>query len=144
MERDRALGDARKSADAGADHDAGALARFGVLGLPAGIRDRLLRRRQRVDDELVHLALLFGRHPIVGVEGARGGVAARHLSRYLRRQIRDIETLDRADAGLALDQALPHRLGADAERRDKADAGDDHSLHASLLHVTAAGARASQ
>ncbi len=109
-----------------------------VLGLPAGILDRLLRRGQRKDDELVHLALLLGRDPVVGIEGAGRGLAARHLAGDLRRQVGDVERLDRADARLALDEPLPDALGADAEWRDEAESGDDDPPHVSCDGFTCA------
>ena len=68
VERDRALGDARKSADAGADHDAGALARLLTVREPTGVLYRLSRSSQRKDDESIHLTLILGRYPIIGVK----------------------------------------------------------------------------
>src|SRR5665213_2308966 len=129
MQRQRALGDARKAADAGADHYAGAFALLVVLGHPSRIAHRLLRRAHRKDDELVHLALVLRRHPIVGVERARRGFAARHLPGDLSRQIRDVETLDRTNSRLSVDQLIPDVLGPDAQGRDQANAGDDYPSH---------------
>ncbi len=107
VQRQRPLGDPRKTADAGADHHSGALAVLQLFRPPPGILDRLSRSRERKDDEAVHLALILGRDPVVGVEETERGFAARHLRRDSRRQIGNVERLDRADPGDAREQALP-------------------------------------
>src|SRR5262249_19760321 len=133
LQRDRGFLDAGKATDAGADQHAGALA-FGLaFRLPAGILDRLLRRSQAEDDEVIHPALLFRLDPLVGIEGAVLAAAARHIAGDLGRQVGDVELLDAAGAGLAVEQALPIDLDAASQRRDQPHPGDYHTPHRRLL-----------
>ena len=131
---DRALGDAGQPADAGADHHAGALARLLVLRASSrNPRPPASAAAMRIDDELVHLALVLGRDPVVGVEEARRrSRRAAPAPAILAGRSETSKRLDRADARLAGDQPLPVVLGADAERRDQADAGDDDASHVAL------------
>ena len=129
-EQKGAVGDAGQSANTGADHDAGALAFLFVGRVPAGIVDGLRGGPHRKDDELVHAALVLWRDPIIGVEQARGFVAARHLPRDARGQVRHIEGLDRADPRYAGQEAAPYLIEPDAERRHEPHAGDDDAPHA--------------
>jgi hypothetical protein len=129
LQRDRALGDGRQAADARADDNARLLAVLVLLRLPARILDRLDAGGEREDDEIIHLALLFRRHPVIGIEEARRGLPARHLARDLRGQIRDVEGLDAAQARLAVEQPLPRRLHPATKRRDEAQTGDDNPSH---------------
>src|SRR6516164_4626045 len=76
----RPFRDPREAPDPGTDHDAGALARLFIVRLPAGVLHRLSCGSQRKDDEPIHLTLILGRYPIIGVEQSRSGVATRHLS----------------------------------------------------------------
>ncbi len=120
LQQHRGLGDARQAADARADEHAGALLLLGRVGDVAGIGDRLLGRRHRVDDEVVDLALLLRLHPIVGIELAVGLVAARNEAGDLAGEIADLELLDAARAVGAGEQRLPRRLDAAADGRDDA------------------------
>src|SRR5471030_1283546 len=137
MQDHRRLGDARQAADARADHDAGALSALVVLGPPPGILDRLNGRAHREEDEGIHLALVLGRDPVIDVEATFRGLAARHLSGDLRRQIRHVEGLDRADSGFAVQQAAPDPLRADAQGSDQTDTGDDDPSHVHCIIVKA-------
>ena len=85
---ERGLLDALQPADAGADQHAGGDLVLVAVGMPAGVVERLLGRRERVDDEVVDLALILGLHPLVGIKGALGTVAARHGAGDLTAQIR--------------------------------------------------------
>ncbi len=85
------LVDACDAADAGADEDAGAIWSSSRLRLPAGVGERLVGRGHRIDDEGVDLALFLRLHPVVGVEGAVGPVAARQLAGDLAGQVVDLE-----------------------------------------------------
>ena len=125
----RGILDALQAADAGADQDAGGVLVVGSPGLPAGVVERLRRGGHRVDDEVVDLALLLGLHPVVGVEGAVGAVAARHLAGDLGRQVVDLEAVDLRRAALAGEDVRPGRLDTGAERRDHAETGDDDAPH---------------
>ncbi len=129
MQQDGGLVDALEAADARADQDAGALARFLVLGQPARVLHRLGRRPHRIDDELVHLALVFGQHIVVGVEMIIGRIADRHLPRDLAGQVRDVDGLDRTDPGFGGNEPLPAGLDPAGERRDEAETGDDNATH---------------
>ena len=60
-------------------------------------------------------------------------VAARHLPGDARRQVGDIEGLDRADPQFAREEPAPDPLEADAERRHEPHAGDDDAPHAGKL-----------
>jgi hypothetical protein len=46
---------------------------------------------------------------IIGVELALGGIPEVKHPGYLRLNVRDVETLDLADAGTPIDEALPYR-----------------------------------
>ncbi len=133
LQGEPALGDAGQAADAGADHDPGALALILALGRPLGILDRLGGGGHRIDDKAVHLALVLGRDPVIGVEQPGGGFAARHLGGNPRRQVGDIEGLDRAHPRSPGDQALPVALEADAEGRHQPHAGHDDASHPVLM-----------
>jgi hypothetical protein len=98
--------------------------------MPAGILDRHVGGGHGIDDELVHAPLVLRRHPVVGVEQPGFAVAARDLRRHPRRQVGDIERLDRADARFAGQQPPPYLFEADAERRHEPHAGDDNTSHA--------------
>ena len=65
----------------------GALALRLVLGRPAGVAHRLVGGGHRVEDEGVDLALVLGRHPVVGVERAVRTVAERHLAGDVGREV---------------------------------------------------------
>ena len=99
------VGDATGAADAGTDHHPARALILVTLRLPAGVIERLLGRAHGVDDELVDLALLFRLHPLVGIIGAVGAIAARDLAGDTRAQVGDVDALDAADSALAVDQA---------------------------------------
>src|SRR5690349_2478813 len=99
--------------------------------MPVGIVERLAGSGHREDDEIIDLALVLRLHPLVGIEGAIGAVAARHDAGDLARQIRDVERFDPARAALTVEDPLPGRLDATTEWRDHAEARDDNSPHAS-------------
>src|SRR5690606_28955415 len=114
---------------------------------PAGVLDRLLRRRHAVDDEAVDLALVLAGYPVVRVEPAVRGFALRGLAGDLRRQVRDIEVLDRPDSGSPVQEPPPGLLDARRQRRDKTETGYDntsHALKASEPGPTGTGARSPQ
>src|SRR5262249_56480640 len=93
--------------NAGADEDTGADLVLIGSRLPPGILQRLGRRRHRVDDELVDLALLLGFHPVVSIEGAVGAIPVRNLTGDLAGEIGDVEILDAAGGALAGGPAAP-------------------------------------
>jgi len=129
LQRDRAVADAGQAADSRADHHAGAFEFLLVVGEPAGVLDRLDRGRHREDDEPIHPALVLGRNPIVGIEQPRRAITERHLRRDLRRQVRHVKGLDRADPGHAGDQLTPDPLDPEPERRHEPHPGDDDAPH---------------
>ena len=130
MQNERGLGDAFDAADAGADHHAGRDLVLVAFRLPAGVGERLTRGAERVGNELVDLALLLRLHPLIGIVGAAGTVAARDLAGDLGRQVGDVELFDSAGAALSGDQSLPRDLDAASERRDHAKPCDNDTPHA--------------
>ena len=92
-------------ADAGADEHAGALLLLAGRRLVAGVGERLVGGGHRVDDEVVDLALLLRLHPVVGVELAVAGGAARDEAGDLAGDVGDVELLDPARAALGGEQA---------------------------------------
>src|ERR1700728_4588508 len=97
--------------------------------MPAGIVERLRCGTHCEDDEVVDLPLLFGLHPLIGVESAVGTVAAWDLSRDLAGDVRDLELFDAPDPALAGEQSLPSRFNAARERRHHAKPCDDDASH---------------
>src|ERR1700733_5830401 len=97
--------------------------------MPVGVIKRLACCAHRKNNEVVDLALVFRLHPLVGVEGAARAVAARHYASDLAGQIGNLEGLDLPRAAFAVQDALPGRLDATAERRDHAKARDDNPPH---------------
>src|SRR5690606_37194520 len=65
LEQERGFRDAVETADTRADQNTGALLLIGRLCGIARVRECLLGRRHRIDDEVVDLALLLGFHPLV-------------------------------------------------------------------------------
>ena len=105
VQRDRALGDAGQAADAGADH-ARRCARgsSSSVGLPAGILDRLSAAAiaKTMNSSIRRWSL--GGTQSSALKWPDSRVAARHLPGDLRRQVGDVEGLDRADPGFAGEQ----------------------------------------
>ena len=132
FDQHRVLGDLVQAADARADHDPGAHLVFLGFRRPAGIGDRLDRRRQTVDDEIVHAPLILRRHPVIGVEQPFGRFADRHLAGDFRRQVADIEGLDGADAGFSGQQFFPVDLNPTPQGGQKAQTGNNHTSHCLL------------
>ena len=92
MQGGRGLVDAADAADAGADqHAGGALVLVGLRASSRQSSQRLRGGRHGIDDEGIDLALLLGLHPLVGVEGAVGAVAARDLAGDLAGEVVDLE-----------------------------------------------------
>src|SRR5262249_61664620 len=102
---------------AGAEATGAALVLIGSR-LPPGILQRLGRRRHRVDDELVDLALLLGLHPVVGIEGAVGAIPVRNLTGDLAGEIGDVEILDAAGCALSRGPGCPTCLRTPTQRWD--------------------------
>jgi hypothetical protein len=129
VQNDGAVVDFLKPADTGADHHSGPVERLLVRRRPAGILDGLNARRHRILNEAVHPAPFARIDPFVGVETALGRRPRRHLAGDLGRYIRDIEAFDRANAGPARDQPLPHQWHAHAQWRDQAKSCHDNAPH---------------
>src|SRR5437899_3446470 len=91
LQHDAGVGNPPRPADAGPDQDAGDDLVVVARRLPAGMIERLLGRTHGIDDELVDLALLLRLHPLIGIVGAVGSVAARDLPGDARRQIGDVD-----------------------------------------------------
>ena len=83
MQGQCAFGNPRESSDPGTDHDAGALTLLLTFREPTSVLHRLSSRSERKDNKPIHLALVLGRYPIIGVEQSRGGLASRYLRGYL-------------------------------------------------------------
>ena len=133
MQRDRGIRDPLQAADAGADHDPGALPGVFVLGHPAGVLDRLLGGRDPIEDEVIDLAPVLRRHEMVGVEIALFDRTGRHLAGDPGRQVGHVEALDTLYPRLPRRQPFPDMGYPDAQGGHEADTGDDDSSHALLL-----------
>ena len=84
---------------------------------PTRLRHRLLGRRQCVQNEAVHLLLLFRRRSSVHIEPGLGVIGdQRHNATDLARQIRHHLFWQTNYPGTARQQTLPHRLHATAQR----------------------------
>ena len=129
FEHDRGLGNAFDAADARPDEHARRDPVLVILGPPAGVVERLPGGAHRIGDEIVDLALLLGRHPLIGIVAAVGPVAARNDAGDLGGQIGDVEALDLARAAFAGEQSMPARIHAAAERRHHSYARDDDTSH---------------
>ena len=95
----------------------------------AGVRERLSRGRNRVDDEVVDLALFLRLHPGVGVKRMRIVAAARNLAGDLAGQVGDVERFDPTGAAASFDETRPRRLDAAGERRHHPHPRDDNPSH---------------
>src|SRR5262249_12806214 len=131
MQGQCAFGDPRESSDPGTDHDAGALTRLFTVRKPTGVLYRLGSCSQRKDDKSVHLALVLGRYPIIGVEQSRGGLASGYLRSYLCRKVRHLEGVDCADPGFARGKTAPIPLKTDTEGGDEPHACHNDAPHPS-------------
>src|SRR6516164_842038 len=141
MQRQCAVRYPRKTTDPGADHDAGPLTRLFVVRDPTRILDGLRGCRQRIDDKPVHLALVFGRNPIIRVKQPFGGIAAGNLGSNPHRKIGDLERLDRADARRARDNSRPVSLQSNTEGRHEPHPGHDDAPHPTLACYRWSGSR---
>jgi hypothetical protein len=101
---------------------------LGIARRPARILDRLVGGGHAVEDELVDLALLLGLHPVVGIEGAVGAVAALHLA-GIGRGARRVEPRDRPRAGLPGQKPRPGFLDTRRQRGHKPQPRHNHSPH---------------
>src|SRR3954451_152242 len=97
--------------------------------MPIRIVERLPCRAHRENDEVVDLALVLRLHPLVRIERAVTAVAPRHHAGDPAGQIGDVERVDLAGAALAVEDTLPGRFAATAERRHHAKARDDNPPH---------------
>src|SRR6185312_1223778 len=131
LQDDGCFADAFETADAGAHQDAGTVAIFLRLRLPAGILHRLFGRGDAEGDEIINPALLLGIEPQIGIERPVGAIAARNLRGDLGRQIAGVEVLDFARAALAFEDARPSFFDAAGERRDHTKASDNDPTHGS-------------
>ena len=129
LQHDRGLGNAFDAANPRADEDAGRDPILVFGRLPARVLNRLPGGAHRIGDEIVDLALLLGRHPLIGIVAAVGPVAARNDAGDLGGQIGDVEALDLARAAFAGEQSMPARIHAAAERRHHSYARDDDTSH---------------
>src|SRR5690606_6708403 len=124
--------DRREPADAGGDVDAHPI-RVGGRDLQAAVVHRELRRRDGVLDEDVHLLDIFLLDELQRVE-------VPHLSRNLRREVRDIEARDAPDPAAPREERAPVRAGADAHGGHQPDPGHDNPPVQSASTAAAASA----
>ena len=116
------------AAHAGAHHHADP-ARVGEGHREAGVVERLLGRHEG--------ELRVAIQPFRVRDRELGGIEVGHLASHLRavdvhRDVEVLEALDDRDARPASQRILPERVDADPDRRDHAEAGDDHSSHGML------------
>src|SRR6185312_931851 len=91
--------------------------------------ERLARGAHGEKHEIIDLALVLRRHPLVRVECAVAAVTARDLAGDLAGEVFDVEAFDALSAAFAFEQALPRRLDAAAERGDHSHPGNDDTFH---------------
>ncbi len=127
LQQDGRLGYAVQPADPRADQDARALLLVLRVGLPAGILQGLIGCPHRENDEVIDLALLFGLHPIAGIEFAFAQGAPRDEATDLARKIAHFELFDPPCAAMALKEPRPAGLHAAAQRCHETQASDDNS-----------------
>src|SRR5262245_28259610 len=111
--------DGGESADPRGDEHADRVS-VGGRDLEPGIVDRKLRGRERVLDEDVDFLDVLLPHEVQRVESL-------DLTGNARGELGRVEMGDGANAALAGAERAPVRFGPDADRRNQADAGDDHS-----------------
>ncbi|MFK4578403.1 hypothetical protein ABIF83_001850 [Bradyrhizobium ottawaense] len=85
--------------------------------------------------KVVDLALVLRLHPLVGIEGVVGAVAAHDRASVFGLKIGDIEALDPARTALAVEDALPGRFDPAAEWRHHAETSDDNPPHIRKLRI---------
>ena len=113
------LGDRRDPADRGADEDPDARR---VELLDPRVVPGLLRGGDGEQDVAVHPPRLLRRHE-------RRGIEPSHLGRRSGPGTRSRRSLDEADPAAARDGRLPGRGRVEADRRDRAEAGDGDATH---------------
>ena len=128
VQNDRRLGYAVQAADAGADHHACFDLLLVGLGGPLGVPQRLSRRRDAVNDEIIDPSLFLRLHPVVGIEGV-GSLAARNLGGDLASEVRYVEVFDPGHRRLAGQQSTPSRLDPAGQRRNHAEARHHNPFH---------------
>ncbi|MGY4373503.1 hypothetical protein ACVWZ3_001142 [Bradyrhizobium sp. i1.3.6] len=123
---------AREAADAGSDDRRGAFLRARILRRPSGLRDRLCGREQGEQDEAVHLALVFWRGSLRGVEAAFGivGLVGHETGNARGQCLRPFR--QRAQPALAGAQPAPGQFNTAAERRHRPHSRHDDTTHVSL------------
>ena len=132
FEDERVVGDRLQTANTGADQNPGAVAFFVGFRLEAGIRHRLIRCGNSIQDEIVHPPALFRRHDLIRIETARDiraaaipAVDARHQAPDAARQIRRLKRGDWARPGSPLDQSRPDMISTNPQWRNQTNASDD-------------------
>ena len=130
LQEDRCFVDAAKAPNAGADQHAGGALVLVAFGMPAGVVESLGRGGDREDDVVIDLALLLGLHPLIGIEGALGSIAAGNHAGDLAGNVGNIESFNTSRAAASFEQALPGVLYATGERRNHPETGDDDPSHA--------------
>ena len=104
--------------------------------MPVGVVQRLVRRRDAEQDEVVDTLAFLGRHDGIGIETARhvrpaaaAPVNRRHLARDRAAIALGIEGGDRPDAGLSVQHPFPAVLDPCAQRRDQTQTRNDDAAH---------------
>ena len=128
----RGFVDAVDPADAGTDQHAGGAPIVLVLGMPVGVVQGLVGRGHRIDDEVVDLAGFLRLHPVVGIELAFGGRAARDLAGDLASEVINRKVGHPYRAALALEQIPPSGFHSATKRRDHPQTSDDNPSHMTI------------
>lgn len=132
--------DAGQAADAGTDHHAAAFLFRQCGRRPAGIAQRFGGGGDGVDDEGIHFLQFLALDPVFRTKAAFLA-RRRQLPGDARRQVGGRETVQHADAAVAGQQPLPGALGANCQRGQHADAGDDHAAQAERVGQSVVGRR---
>jgi hypothetical protein len=93
------------------------------------ILDRLIGGGHAIEDELVDLAGLLRLHPVVGIEGAVGAVAALHFAGIGRSKSGRVEPRDGPRPGLPGQKPRPGFLDTRRQRGHKPQPRHNHSPH---------------
>ena len=128
MHQQHGFFDRVQPADTRTDHHARTLFRFFIFRHPTGILYRLRCCSHGEMDEVIHLFLLFGSDPVVGIEFTRIR-AAFHFTRNARGQVGNIAQRNGAKTRFRRKNIIPRRFNTATQRRNQTQTCNDDSSH---------------